>query len=81
MTLRNVKELKEPKKNKEVEHEIEVSKLEPNQDKDITSYVKEVDEYKKEPYKPLSPFSSRLKGKTPKEDEANQAILETFTKV
>jgi len=75
MTLRNVKELKEPKKNKEVEHEIEVSKPESNPDQDTNSNVKEVGEDKKELYKPLPPFTSRLKGKTPKVDEANQEIL------
>jgi len=71
MTLRSGKELKEPRKNKEVEHEIAVSKFEPNRDQDTTSNVKEVGEDKKEPYKPLPPFPSRLKGKTPKVDEAN----------
>ena len=65
MTLRSGKELKEPRKNREVEHEIEVNKPkakpEPNQDKDTTSNVKEVGEDKKEPYKPLPPSPSRLR--------------------
>jgi len=30
MTLRSGKELKEPRKNREVEYEIEINKLEPN---------------------------------------------------
>jgi len=81
MTLRSGKELKEPRKNKEVEHEIEVNKSKPNQDQDITSNVKKVGKDKKELYKPLPPFPSRLRGKTPKVDEANQEILETFRKI
>ena len=36
---------------------------------------------KKELYKPLPLFPSRLSGKTAKVDEANQEILETFRKV
>ena len=63
--------MKEPRTNREVEHEIEVNKPEPNQDQDTTSNVKEVCKDKKEPYKPLSPFPSRLRGKTPKVDEVN----------
>jgi len=55
---------KEPTKNREVEHETEVNKSEPNQDQDTTSNVMEVGEDKKEPYKPLSPFPCRLRGKT-----------------
>jgi len=81
MTLRNGKELKKSRKNREVKHEIEVNRPKPNQDQDTTSTVKEVFEDKKEPYKPLPPFPSRLRGKTPKVDEANQEILETFRKV
>jgi len=53
--------LKEPRTNREVEHEIEVNKPEPNQDQDTTSNVKEVGEDKKEPYKPLPPSPSRLR--------------------
>jgi len=71
MTLRSGKELKEPRKNREVEHEIEVHKPKPHQDRDTTSNVKEVGEGKKEPYKPLPHFPSRLRGETPKVDEAN----------
>jgi len=56
--------LKEPRKNREIEHEIEVNKLEPNQDQGTTSNVKEVREDKKEPYKPFPHFPSRLRGKT-----------------
>ena len=81
MTFRNEKELKEPRKNREVEHEIEVNRPEFSQDQDTTSNVKEVGEDKKEPYKPLPPFPSRMTVKTPKIDEANQEILETFRKV
>ena len=81
MTLRSVKEWKEPRKNRKVEHEIEVNKSESNQDQDTTFNVKEVGEDKKEPYKPLPPFPSRLRGKNPRVDEANQEILETFRKV
>ena len=64
MTLRSGKELKEPRKNKVVDYGIEVNKLEPNQDQGTTSNVKEVGKDKKEPYKPLSSFPSRLRGKT-----------------
>ena len=71
MILKSGKELKESKKNREVEHEIEANKPEPNQDQDTTSNVKDVGEDKKEPYKPLPPFLSRLRGKTAKVDEAN----------
>jgi len=71
MTLRRGKDLKEPRKNRKVEHEIDVNQPEPNQDQDTTSNVKEVGEDKKEPYKPLPPFPSRLRGKTPKVDEEN----------
>ena len=81
ITLRSGKELKEHRKNGEVEHEIEVNKPEPNQDQDTTSNVKEVAKDKKEPYKPLPLFSSRLRGKTLKVDEANQENLETFRMV
>ena len=81
ITLRSGKELKEHRKNREIEHEIEVNKPEPNQDQEITSNVKEVREDKKEPCKPLLPFPSRLRGKTPNVDETNQEILETFRKV
>ena len=81
MTLKSGKQLKEPRKNREVEHEMEVNKPEPNQDQDTTSNIKEVGEDDKEPYKPLPPFPNRLRGKTPKVDEANQEILETFRKV
>jgi len=63
MTLRSGKELTEPTKNREVEHEMEVNKPEPNQDQDATSNVKEVDEDKKKSYKPLPPFPSKLSGK------------------
>ena len=65
MTLRSGRELKEPRKNREVEHEIEVNKHEPNQDQDTTSNVKEVGEDKKETHKLLPPFPSRLRGKNP----------------
>jgi len=81
ITLGSGKELKENRKNREVEHGIEVNTSEPNQDQDATSNVKKVGEDKKEPYKPLPPFSSRPRGKTPKVDEANQEILEIFRKV
>jgi len=72
--------LKEPGRNREVKHEIDVNKPEPNQDQDITSNDKEVGEEKKEPHKPLPAFPSRLSGKIPKVDEVNQEILETFRK-
>jgi len=52
MTLRSGKKLKEPGKNREVEHEIEDNKPEPNQDQDTTSNAKEVGEEKKELYEP-----------------------------
>ena len=81
MTPRSGKELKEPSKNREVEHETEVNKPEPNRDQDTTSNVKKVGEDKKKAYKSLPPFPSKLRGKTPKVDKANQEILETFTKV
>jgi len=38
--------LKEPRKNREVEHQIEVSKPKPNQNQDTTYNVKEVGEDK-----------------------------------
>ena len=41
MPLRSQKELNELMKNREVEHEIEVNKPEPNQDQETTSNVKE----------------------------------------
>ena len=49
ITLRSGKELKELRKSREVEHEIEINKPEPNQDQNTTSNVKEVGEDKKEP--------------------------------
>jgi len=49
MTLRSGKQLKEPTKNREAEHEIEVNKPKPNQDHDTTYNVKQVGEDKKEP--------------------------------
>ena len=73
--------MKEPRKNREVKYEIEVNKAKPNQDQDTASNVKEVSKDKKEPYKPLPPFFSRVRGETPKEDEVNQEIFETFRKV
>ena len=81
ITLRSGKELKEPKKNREVQHEIEVNKPKPNQDQDTISNAKEAGEDKKEPYKPLPPFPSGPRGKTPEVDEVNQQILETFMKI
>ena len=39
MTLRSGKELKESRKNGEVEHEVEVSKPEPNQDQDTLQAI------------------------------------------
>ena len=49
MTLRSGKELKETRKDRGVEHEIEVQELEPNQDQDTLPNGKEVGKDKKEP--------------------------------
>jgi len=64
MTLRSGKDLKEPRKNKEVKHEIEVEEPEPNQHQDTPSNGKEAGKDKKEPYKQVPPFPSKLRGKT-----------------
>jgi len=44
--LRSGKELKEPRKNREEEQEIEVNRLEPSKEKDPTSNAKEMHEKK-----------------------------------
>jgi len=60
---------------------MEVNEPEPHQDQDTTPNVAEVCQKKKEPYKSLLPFPSRLRGTNPKAEEANQEILETFRNV
>jgi len=50
MTLKSGKELKEPRKNREVKHETELNKPKPKEDQDTTSNAKEVGDGKKEPY-------------------------------
>lgn len=81
MTLRSGQNLKESRKSRDVEQEIEVNELEPHQDQDITSNTKEISENKNEHYMPLVPFSSRLRETIPNVDKVNQEILETFRKV
>ena len=58
-SLRSGKVLKEPRKNREIEHEVEVQKPEPNKDQDIPSNGREVGKDEKEPYKQVPPFPSR----------------------
>ena len=57
MTLRSGKQLKEPRKNREVEHELELNKPEPNQHQDTTFNVKKIDEDKKGTLQAITTFS------------------------
>ena len=81
MTLRNGKELKKLGKSREEEQEIDVNEPEPNKNQDPTSNAKEAGENEKESYKPLLPFSSRLRRTSSRVDKAKQEILKTFRKV
>jgi len=63
--------LKESRKNREIEHEVEVQESKPNQDENTPSNGKVVGKDKKEPYKPLPPFFNRPRGENLKVDEAN----------
>jgi len=80
MIVGSGKELKELKKCKEEEQDIEINKLELSKDQYLPSNAKEVGE-DKESYKLLPHFPSRLRGTTYKVDEANQEVLESFRKV
>ena len=80
MTLRSGKELKEPRKSREVEPELEVKEVESELDKDSNLTTKEIGKKEREPFKPI-PLPSRFRSPTSKVNEANQEILETFRKV
>jgi len=51
MTLRSGKELKEPKKSRELEPELKVKGTEPELDTESNQATKEIGEKKREPYK------------------------------
>jgi len=59
----------------------EVKGVEPELNKDSNLTTKEIGEKKREPFKPIPPFSSRFWSPTSEVNEANQKILETFRKV
>jgi len=61
MTLRSRKELKEPRKSREVEPELEIKEAELELDKDSNLTIKETGEKKREPFKPIPPFLVGLK--------------------
>jgi len=81
MTLRSRKELKEPRKSRELEPELEVKGAELELDTNFNLTTKTIGEKKREPFKPISPFPSRFRSPTSKVDKANQEILETFREV
>jgi len=81
MTLRSGKELKESKKSRELEPELEVIGAETELGTDSHQTTKKIGENKREPYKPIPPFPSRFRSPTSKVNEANQEILETLRKV
>ena len=56
MTLRSGKELKEPRKIRELEPELEVKGVEPKLDTDSNRTIKEIGEKKREPFKPIPTF-------------------------
>ena len=60
ITIRSGKELKEPRKSREVEPELEVKEAEPKLDKDSNLTIKKIGEKKREPFKPIPPFPSRF---------------------
>ena len=81
ITLRSAKELQEPRKSREVEHELEVRGTELGLNTDSNQTTKKIGEKKREPYKPVPPFPSRFRNPTSKVNEAKQEILETLRKV
>ena len=81
ITLRSGKELKEPRKSRELEPELDVKGVEPELEADSSLTTKEIGEKKREPFEPNPPFPSRFRSPTSKVKEANQEILETFRKV
>ena len=60
ITLGSGKELQEPRKSREVEPELEVKGTEPGLDTNSNQTTKEIGEKKREPYKPIPPFPSRV---------------------
>jgi len=81
ITLRSGKELKEPRKSRDLEPELEVKGAELELDTDSHQTTKEIGEKKREPYKSIPPFPSRFQSPTSKVNEANQEIFETLKKV
>jgi len=81
ITLRSGKELKEPKKSRELEPELEIKGAKPELDTNSNQTTKEIGEKKREPYKPIIPFPSTFRNPTSKVNVANQEILETLKKV
>ena len=80
-TLRSGKELKEPRKSRELELDLEIKGAEPELDTNSNQTTKEIGEKKREPYKSIPPFPSRFRNPTSKVNEANQEILETLKRV
>ena len=77
ITIRSGEELKEPRKSREIEPELEIKGPEPELDTNSNQTTKEIGEKKREPYKPIPPFPSRFRNPTSKVNE----ILETLRKV
>jgi len=60
MALRSGKELKEPRKSRELEPELEVKRAEPELEANSNLTTKEIREKKRESFKPIPPFPSRF---------------------
>jgi len=60
ITLRSRKELKEPRKSRELEPKLEIKWAEPELDTNSNQTTKEIGEKEREPYKPIAPFPSRF---------------------
>jgi len=78
ITIRSGEELKEPRKSRELEPELEIKGAEPGIDTNSNQTTKEIGQKKREPYKSILPFPSRFRNPTSKVNEANQEILETL---
>jgi len=81
IALQSGKELKEPRKSRELEPKLEAKGAKPELDADFNQTTRDIGEKKREPYKLIPPFPSRFRSPTSKVNEANQEILETLKKV
>ena len=60
ITIRSGKELPEPRKSRDVELELEVKGAEPELNIHSNQTTREIEEKKRESYKPIPPFPSRF---------------------